>query len=60
MTLDYDTNRTRHAEAQFGLVGDDNRPGFELLPPQDCISLFLAVMPSREGPLAAVIKPSFP
>ncbi|EJK62605.1 hypothetical protein THAOC_16772, partial [Thalassiosira oceanica] len=47
------------ADAPFGLVGDDNGPGSEP-PPQDRIGLFMAVMPSRQRPPAAVGKPSFP
>ncbi|EJK61073.1 hypothetical protein THAOC_18493 [Thalassiosira oceanica] len=47
------------ADAPFGPDGDDNGPGSEP-PPQDRIGLFMAVMPSRRRPPAAVGKPSFP
>ncbi|EJK51511.1 hypothetical protein THAOC_29311, partial [Thalassiosira oceanica] len=52
-------NKQPRADAPFGPDGDDNGPGSEP-PPQDRIGFFMAVMPSRRRPPAAVRKPSFP
>ncbi|EJK77110.1 hypothetical protein THAOC_01080 [Thalassiosira oceanica] len=42
----YHTNKTRLAEAPFGLVGDDNGPGLEP-PPRNRIGIATAFVPSR-------------
>ncbi|EJK71877.1 hypothetical protein THAOC_06642 [Thalassiosira oceanica] len=52
-------NKTRLAEAPFGLVGDDNGPGSEP-PPRNRIGIATAFMPSRRRSPAAPGKPSFP
>ncbi|EJK68379.1 hypothetical protein THAOC_10445 [Thalassiosira oceanica] len=52
-------NKTRLAEAPFGLVGDDNGPGSEQ-PPRNRFGIATAFMPSRRWSLAAPGKPSFP
>ncbi|EJK59959.1 hypothetical protein THAOC_19766 [Thalassiosira oceanica] len=55
----YHTNKTRLAEAPFGLVGDDKGPGSEP-PPRNRIGITTAFMPSRRRSPAAPGKPSFP
>ena len=53
----YNTNKTRLAEASFGLIGDDNGPGSEP-PPQDRGALVSTFMTSRRRSPAAPGKPS--
>ena len=55
----YHTNKTRIAEAPFGLVGDDKGPESEP-PPRNRIGIATAFMPSRRRSPAAPGKPSFP
>ncbi|EJK60200.1 hypothetical protein THAOC_19494, partial [Thalassiosira oceanica] len=55
----YHTNKTRLAEAPFGLVGDDNGPGSEP-PPHDRFRYVSTFTTSRRWPPAALGKPSIP
>ncbi|EJK55511.1 hypothetical protein THAOC_24755 [Thalassiosira oceanica] len=55
----YDTNKTRLAEAASGPDGDDNEPGSEP-PPHDRFRYVSTFTPSRRRSQAAVGKPSFP
>ena len=55
----YDTKKTRLAEAPFGRTDDDNGPGSEP-PPRNRFGIATAFMPSRRRSLAAPGKPSIP